>query len=110
MYIYIYIFLDITDNDFENEVLLADTLVLVDFCVPRFNPCRLIDHQLEELAKIYGDKLKVVKINLDKNRVISKQRGIRALPTLMLFKDGVNVETKVGASMMIEEYEINRYL
>lgn len=88
--------IDITDNSFESEVLHADNLVLVDFWAPWCGPCKMIAPTLEEVSEHYGDKLKVVKINIDENSLIAQNYGVRGVPTLMLFKTGENIETKVG--------------
>jgi len=88
--------IDITDSSFESEVLHADNLVLVDFWAPWCGPCKMIAPTLEEVSEHYGDKLKVVKINIDENSLIAQKHGVRGVPTLMLFKNGENIETKVG--------------
>ncbi len=89
--------INVTDASFEDAVLKADGAVLVDYWAEWCGPCKMIAPVLEEIAKEYGDKLKVCKLNIDENAETPPKFGIRGIPTLMLFKDG-NVEaTKVGA-------------
>jgi len=86
-----------TDQNFEQEVLQASVPVLVDYWAEWCGPCKMIGPILEEIAADYGDRLKVVKLNIDENPETPPKYGIRGIPTLMLFKGG-NVEaTKVGA-------------
>ncbi|OMH38964.1 thioredoxin TrxA [Motiliproteus sp. MSK22-1] len=88
---------NVTDASFEDDVLKAEGAVLVDYWAEWCGPCKMIAPVLEEVAKDYGDKLKVCKLNIDENNETPPKFGIRGIPTLMLFKDG-NVEaTKVGA-------------
>ena len=88
---------NVTDASFEEDVLKAEGAVLVDYWAEWCGPCKMIAPVLEEVAKDYGDKLKVCKLNIDENSETPPKFGIRGIPTLMLFKDG-NVEaTKVGA-------------
>ena len=88
---------NVTDASFEDDVLKAEGAVLVDYWAEWCGPCKMIAPVLEEVAKDYGDKLKVCKLNIDENSATPPKFGIRGIPTLMLFKDG-NVEaTKVGA-------------
>ena len=89
--------INITDNEFESAVLENSKPVLVDFWAPWCGPCKMIAPVLEQVAEHYGEKLKVVKINVDDNQETPAKFGVRGIPTLMIFKDGENVETKVGA-------------
>lgn len=89
--------LNVTDASFEDDVLKADGAVLVDYWAAWCGPCKMIAPILEEVAKEYGDRLKVAKINIDDNPETPKKYGVRGIPTLTVFKNG-NVEaTKVGA-------------
>jgi thioredoxin 1 len=87
----------ITDASFEPEVLKSEVPVLVDYWAEWCGPCKSIAPILEDVAREYGGRLKVAKINVDENQSTPAKFGIRGIPTLMLFKNG-NVEaTKVGA-------------
>ncbi|MBK1735544.1 thioredoxin [Halorhodospira abdelmalekii] len=86
-----------TDQSFEEDVLRASEPVLVDYWAEWCGPCKMIAPILEEIAGEYGERLRVVKLNIDENPETPPKYGIRGIPTLMLFKNG-NVEaTKVGA-------------
>ena len=86
-----------SDDNFEGQVMNADRPVLVDYWAEWCGPCKMIAPILDEVADSYGDRLKVVKLNIDENPETPPKYGIRGIPTLMLFKNG-NVEaTKVGA-------------
>jgi len=87
----------VTDATFKNEVLDSDTPVLVDYWAEWCGPCKMISPILDEVAKEYAGKVKVVKINIDNNAKTPSDFGIRGIPTLMLFKGGNPEATKVGA-------------
>ncbi|MGH1460516.1 MAG: thioredoxin TrxA [Neptuniibacter sp.] len=88
---------NVTDASFEEEVLKAESAVLVDYWAEWCGPCKMIAPVLEEIAKEYDGQLKICKLNIDENNETPPKFGIRGIPTLMLFKGG-NVEaTKVGA-------------
>ena len=87
----------VTDANFDAEVLQSATPVLVDYWAEWCGPCKMIAPVLYEVANEYGDKLKVVKLNIDENQSTPPKYGIRGIPTLMLFKNGNIEATKVGA-------------
>ena len=87
---------EISDDTFDQEVLKADQPVLVDFWAPWCGPCKAIAPVLEEISKNYEGKLKIVKCNVDDNPATPSNYGIRAIPTLILFKAGEKKEQIVG--------------
>ncbi len=88
--------LELTDDNFEGEVIKADVPVLVDFWAEWCMPCKMIAPTIEELAGEYVGKLKVGKVDTDANRDTSMQFGISAIPTLILFQDGKVAKKFVG--------------
>jgi thioredoxin 1 len=86
-----------SDASFEADVLKSDTPVLVDYWAEWCGPCKMIAPLLDELARDYDGKLRIVKVNVDENQAITAKYGIRGIPTLKLFKNGEEVATKVGA-------------
>jgi thioredoxin 1 len=87
----------VTDDTFEPEVLNSEVPVLVDYWAEWCGPCKSIAPILDEVAKEYGERLKVAKINVDENQLVPAKFGIRGIPTLMLFKNGNLEATRVGA-------------
>jgi thioredoxin 1 len=88
---------EVTDATFEGEVLKSETPVLVDFWAEWCAPCRAIAPIVKELAEEYGDRLKVVKINIDDSPQTPGSYGIRSIPTVLAFKDGQVVSQLTGA-------------
>jgi thioredoxin 1 len=89
--------INVTDANFEEEVLKAEGPVLVDYWAAWCGPCKMIAPILEEISKEYDGKLKIAKLNIDENPDTPRKYGVRGIPTLTVFKNG-NVEaTKVGA-------------
>src|SRR5437660_1684114 len=87
----------ITDASFDADVLKSDKPVLLDFWAEWCGPCKMIAPILDEVAKDYGDKVQVAKINVDENQQVPAKFGIRGIPTLILFKNGQVAAQKVGA-------------
>jgi len=87
----------VNDENFETEVLKADTPVLVDFWAEWCGPCRMIAPVLEKLASEYMGRLKIAKLNVDENRATANKYGIRSIPTLIIFKNGESKDQIIGA-------------
>jgi thioredoxin 1 len=87
----------VTDATFATDVLQATQPVLVDYWAEWCGPCKMIAPILDEVAGTYEGKLSIAKMNVDENREVPAQFGIRGIPTLMVFKAGQLVATKVGA-------------
>ena len=87
----------VTDASFDQEVLQAEGPVLVDYWAEWCGPCKMIGPIVEEIANEYGDRLKVAKMDIDRNNMTPQHYSIRGIPTLMIFKDGKVQATKVGA-------------
>jgi len=87
----------VSDASFEADVLKASGLVLVDFWAEWCGPCKMIAPILDDVSKTYEGRVSLTKMNVDENRAVPAQYGIRGIPTLMVFKDGQLAATKVGA-------------
>ena len=87
----------INDNNFDEEVKNSPIPILVDFWAEWCGPCKQIGPILEEIGETKKDKLKILKLNIDENQQTPQKYGVRGIPTLMLFKDGKLVDTKVGS-------------
>jgi thioredoxin 1 len=87
----------VTEETFNTEVLNADAPVLVDYWAEWCGPCKMIAPILDETARDYAGKLTIAKLNVDDNQALAARYGVRGIPTLMLFKNGAVVGTKVGA-------------
>jgi thioredoxin 1 len=88
---------EINDADFNAEVIQSSTPVLVDFWAEWCGPCKRLAPILEQVAAKMGNKIKIVKVNVDFNPATAAQFGIRSIPTMILFKNGVEVEKMIGA-------------
>ena len=88
----------VTDATFDAEVKNSDIPVVVDFWAEWCGPCKQIGPALEELSNEYGDRVKIVKVNVDENPNSPAQLGVRGIPALFLFKDGEIVSNRAGAA------------
>ncbi|MDO8211564.1 thioredoxin [Conexibacter sp. CPCC 206217] len=88
---------EVTDNNFQAEVIESDVPVLVDFWAPWCGPCRMVAPVLEEIAGEKGDALKIVKLNVDDNQQTAMNFEVLSIPTLILFKNGAVAKKVVGA-------------
>ncbi len=89
--------LQISDAEFDEKVLKSATPVLVDFWAEWCGPCKMIAPILEEIGAEYQGRMTVAKVNIDNNPGTPQRYGVRGIPTLILFKDGEVLATKVGA-------------
>ena len=88
--------MDIEDSSFESEILKSDKPALVDFWAPWCGPCKAIAPAIKDLAENFGDRIKFAKCNVDDNPITPGKYGIKAIPTLIFFKDGQVVEQITG--------------
>jgi thioredoxin 1 len=88
----------VSDETFQQDVLEAKGAVLVDFWAEWCGPCRMVAPILDEIAKEYEGRLTIAKVNIDENPMTPTQFAVRGIPTMILFKDGKPVDTKVGAA------------
>ena len=88
----------VSDSTFGSEVLKATSPVVVDFWAEWCGPCRSIAPALEEIAGSLGDKVKIVKLNVDENPQTAAKYGIQSIPTLMIFKNGQEASRQIGAA------------
>ena len=88
---------DVTDSNFQAEVIESEVTVLVDFWAPWCGPCRMVAPVVEEIAEERGEQIKVVKLNIDENQDTAVQFNVLSIPTLMVFRNGEVAKTIIGA-------------
>lgn len=89
--------LKVTGDSFQNEVLNADNLVMVDFWAPWCGPCKMMEPILEKISQTYQGQVKLTKINVDEEAELASQYSIISIPTILFFKNGSVVNKQVGA-------------
>jgi thioredoxin 1 len=94
---------EVTDQTFEAEVLKSDKPAIIDFWAEWCSPCRAIAPIIKDLAAEYGDRVKIVKMDIDANPSTPGQFSVRSIPTVLAFKDGQVVEQIVGAAPKVRE-------
>ncbi len=99
--------LDITDSNFETEVLKSDKPVLVDFWAEWCGPCKVLGPIIDEVAPEYDSKVKFTKLNIDQNPATAPTYGIRGIPTILIFKNGELKTTSVG---VLTKSELNKLI
>ena len=92
----------IKDDAFESEVVNSSIPVLIDFWAEWCGPCKEIGPILEEISNEMGNKIKIIKINIDENPNTPNQYGVQSIPTLIIFKKGEPIATKVGGAIKSE--------
>ena len=97
----------VSDQDFENEVIAAKVPVLIDFWAEWCGPCKALTPILEKISQHYGEKVKVLKLNVDQNPATPPKFGVRGIPTLILFKEGQVKATQVG---LLSEQELKSFI
>ncbi len=103
--------LHVTDETFDAEIMKSEVPAMVDFWAEWCGPCRMVGPVVEELAKLYQGKVKIAKMDVDKNRQTPAKFGIRNIPTLIFFKGGQVAQTIVGAQpKSYIEQELKRLL
>lgn len=97
---------EVTDATFEQEVLRAPGVTLIDFWAPWCGPCKMLMPSLERTAQAYFGRVKVVKMNIDENNEIPAKYGVRGIPNMMVFVGGIQVRNIVGAKSLSQLTEI----
>lgn len=95
---------DVTDSNFDSEVIEAEKPVIVDFWAAWCGPCRMVAPVMEELAEQHSDKVKIVKLNVDDNREVASKYRVMSIPTVIMFKNG-EVEVQVVGARSKQDFE-----
>ena len=99
--------IDISDDNFDSEVLKSEKPVVRDFWAEWCGPCKVLGPVIDEVAEDYSDRVKFVKLNIDNNPSNTQKFGIRGIPTLLLFKNGEKIDTSVG---VLSKSELTSFL
>jgi thioredoxin 1 len=97
--------IEVNHDNFAREVIQAEKLVVIDFWGPRCVPCLALNPQVESLEKVYGEQVKIAKVDSSKNRRLCLELKVLGLPTFLFFKDGAEVGRLTGEKLKIQEIE-----
>ncbi|MDR3347299.1 MAG: thioredoxin [Helicobacteraceae bacterium] len=101
--------IEFTQDSFDGEI--SSGITLVDFWAPWCGPCRMVSPTVDEIAKQYKDKVKVGKVNVDENQELAVRFGVRSIPTILIFKDGEQIDSLVGVqAKAVFEQKLNSLL
>ena len=89
--------MNVNDKNFETEILKSELSVLIEFWASWCVPCQMMDYILNELEREYNGKIKIAKLNIDRNKIIPKKYNLTGVPTTMTILDGEIIETRIGA-------------
>ncbi|WP_343188209.1 thioredoxin [Buchnera aphidicola (Ceratoglyphina bambusae)] len=89
--------INLNDDNFEKNVIKKNSVILVDFWAEWCRPCKMLIPILEDLSKEYFNKIKICKVNVEQNHKLSKKYLIKSIPTLILFKNGIVKDTRIGS-------------
>lgn len=98
--------MEITDKTFEKEIIFSKKPVLIEYWASWCVPCQMMDYILKELQEEFGERLKIAKLNIDRNYKTPRKLGLTGVPTIMTFKGGDVIETRVGAQSKKELIEM----
>ncbi|ACB84067.1 thioredoxin TrxA [Natranaerobius thermophilus] len=96
---------EVDKNNFEEEVLQAEGVVMVDFFSPNCEPCNELKPEIEDMAEKYKDKMKFCALDISKNRRLAINQKVLNLPTIVFYKDGEKISTLTGEDLEAEEIE-----
>jgi thioredoxin 1 len=98
--------MEVSDKTFYDEIIQSELPVLIEFWASWCVPCKMIEYLLKDLQQEYNGKIKIAKLNIDRNRTIPKKYELTGVPTFMTFKKGKIIETKIGAQSKIQLIEL----